>query len=273
MMRLAVFGNPIAQSKSPQIHRDFAKQLKIAIEYDKYLAPIDNFSGSLQKFFEDPMAKGCNVTVPFKQQAAKWVNELSERARLADAVNTIIRTQSGKYIGDNTDGIGLVNDLKANGVKLENTRLLLLGAGGAARGVIKPLLDQGVQRITVANRTATKALELITLFADDRLQPRSLEHLGEQHDQYDLIINSTSASLSNELPILPDSIYSGVQAVYDMVYGDHPTVFMQHAKRLGVQQQIDGLGMLVQQAAESFFLWTGQRPETDSLIMAMRNPS
>lgn len=272
MLKFAVFGNPIGQSKSPIIHQAFADSLGISIEYQKVLVPKDDFSARAKQFFRDPAAKGINVTVPFKQDAAQWVDELSQAAKFAGAVNTISR-QDGGYRGDNTDGVGLVADLNKHKVQLKGTHILLLGAGGAARGVIKPLLAAGAQHITIANRTESKAHDLTKLFASNKVTATSLQNLNQLAGvipRFDLIINSTSASLYNSLPGVCDEIIANAQVVYDMVYAQAPTVFLKHARRLGVAHQYDGLGMLVEQAAESFHIWTGLQPDTTAILARLR---
>lgn len=269
----AVFGNPIAQSKSPDIHLQFAKQAKQQLEYAKILGSIEDFAGSLSEFFDCPEAKGCNVTAPFKQEAAKWVDSLSPSAEFGDAVNTIIRNRDGTFAGDNTDGIGLVKDILANGVEIKGLNVLLLGAGGAARGVLQQLAKQKPSSILIANRTAGRAVALANLLNVPSVQGIELSAavLSKSTIDFDIIINSTSASLSNKLPDLPDGLISSARVVYDMVYGKELSPFLQHANHLGVTKVIDGLGMLVEQAAESFYLWTGVRPDTKEVLHMLRN--
>lgn len=273
MDKYAVFGNPIAQSKSPDIHSQFAKQTKQQLEYIKILGSTDNFACCLNDFFQCSDAKGCNVTAPFKQDAAKWVDSLSSSAKFGDAVNTIIRKKDGTFLGDNTDGIGLVKDILANEVEIRDRSVLLLGAGGAARGVLKQLAEQNPSRILIANRTPAKSMALANLLNDPAVQGIELSSvaLSRAEGNFDIIINSTSASLSNKLPDLPDSLILRSQVVYDMVYGKELSPFLQHAKQLGVAKIIDGLGMLVEQAAESFHLWTGVRPDTKDVLNMLRN--
>lgn len=270
----AVVGNPIAHSKSPQIHQMFAEQTGQRLQYERILAPIDGFDTSLQVFFANAHAKGCNVTVPFKLEACNWVDELSLTARQAGAVNTIIRQSDGRFLGDNTDGVGLVLDLKTRQVALEGARVLLIGAGGAARGVMGPLLQEQPVSITVANRTESKALELEALFKGDgsAVTGLSFEQLNaDSSPEFDVIINCTSASLEGTLPAVKDEVIASAKAVYDMVYADQPTVFLRWAEDLGVHKAIDGLGMLVGQAAESFYRWRGLRPDIQPVISALRN--
>lgn len=269
--KYTVFGNPIAQSKSPAIHQMFAEQAGITIEYDRTFATKDDFIPALTGFFLDAQAKGCNVTSPFKEQVAKWVNELSASAKIAGAVNTVIRREDGTFLGDTTDGSGLVQDLQRLGVQIKGARILLLGAGGAARGVLQSILALEPACLMIANRTVEKAKQLASLLPQDNFVGVGLNQLIEVQPAFDLIINSTSASLTGELPAIPESVISRSACVYDMSYADKPTVFLQHAQKLGVQDTFDGLGMLVGQAAESFYLWTGFRPDVVPVIHALRS--
>ncbi|WP_340681077.1 shikimate dehydrogenase [Paraglaciecola sp.] len=270
MDQYLVFGNPIAQSKSPLIHSMFAQQTGQELQYGRMLAVKEDFIEHLEAFFSNPLAQGCNVTAPFKEMAAKWVNELSSSAKLAGAINTIKRQQDGRFLGETTDGPGLVQDLLRLGIILNNKRILLLGAGGAARGVLKPLLAEHPSLLMVANRTPAKAQLLASLLSSDTLQGCGFDTLSSPLPPFDLIINSTSASLSGELPAIADSIIAASSHVYDMSYADKPTVFMQHASQLGVANVYDGLGMLVGQAAESFTLWRGVRPLVEPVIQILR---
>ena len=269
--KYTVFGNPIAQSKSPSIHQMFAEQAGLKIEYDRTLATKDNFIPTLEEFFLNADAKGCNVTSPFKEQVAKWVNELSDSAKIAGAVNTVIRKSDGTFLGDTTDGQGLVQDLLRLGVPVKGARILLLGAGGAARGVLQSILALEPRLLMIANRTEEKAKQLASLIPQDNFIGLGLNQLNEVQQSFDLIINSTSASLTGDLPPIPDSIISSSACVYDMSYADKPTVFLQHAQKLGVLNTFDGLGMLVGQAAESFYLWTGYRPNVSPVIHTLRS--
>jgi shikimate dehydrogenase len=268
--RYTVFGNPIAQSKSPSIHHMFAEQAGLTIEYDRTYATKDNFIPTLTDFFIDTDAKGCNVTAPFKEQVVKWVNELSVGARIAGAVNTVVRKEDGTFLGDTTDGLGLVKDLLRLGIQVKGARILLLGAGGAARGVLQSILVLDPTLLVVANRTEQKAKQLASLIPQDNCIGMGLNALKEIKLPYDLIINSTSASLTGELPPIPESVISSSGCVYDMSYADKNTVFIQHALKLGVLKTFDGLGMLVGQAAESFYLWTGYRPDVAPVINILR---
>jgi shikimate dehydrogenase len=266
-----VFGNPIAQSKSPSIHHMFAKQVGLTIEYDRTLASKDDFISILTTFFLNKDAKGCNVTAPFKEQVAKWVNELSIGAKIAGAVNTVIRKEDGTFLGDTTDGLGLVKDLLRLGIQIKGARILLLGAGGAARGVLQSILALEPALLIIANRTEEKAKQLASLIPQDNFMGMGLNQLNDVQQPFDLIINSTSASLTGELPSVSESVISSSDCIYDMNYGDRPTVFIQHAKNLGVLNTFDGLGMLVGQAAESFYLWTGYRPNVVPVIQDLRS--
>lgn len=270
MDQYAVFGNPIAQSKSPLIHKLFAKDTGQHLDYRAILAPVDEFADSVQTFFMQDNAKGCNVTVPFKEVAAKWVDTLSEAAHLAGAVNTISKMPDGTFHGDNTDGYGLVSDLNDNGVALKNARILLLGAGGAARGVLVPLLEQSPASLIISNRTEEKANDLADLVANPIVEGVSFNRLSAEHQSFDIVINSTSASLSGELPAIKNSFIHNAKVVYDMVYLSEPTVFLQEAKGQGVKTCIDGLGMLVGQAAQSFYIWRGVKPDAKSVLDKLR---
>ncbi|AHL73599.1 shikimate dehydrogenase [Stutzerimonas stutzeri] len=267
MDRYGVFGNPIGHSKSPQIHRLFAEQTGQALGYEPLLAPLDDFAGFALAFFEDGL--GANVTVPFKEQAYRLADRLTERARRAGAVNTLKKLEDGVLLGDNTDGVGLVRDLLDNaGVVLKGKRILLLGAGGAVRGVLEPLLGQRPAALVIANRTLSKAELLAGEFAG--LGPVSASAFDQLQDPFDVIINGTSASLGGDLPPLADSVIGpGVTFCYDMMYGAAPTPFCHWAANLGAQTR-DGLGMLVEQAAAAFELWRGVRPTSAPVLAQLR---
>jgi shikimate dehydrogenase len=264
--KYTVFGNPIAQSKSPAIHAMFAEQAGFTIEYDRTLANQENIISSLTNFFIDDDAKGCNVTSPFKEQVAKWVNDLTPAATIAGAVNTVIRKDDGTFLGDTTDGKGLVQDFQRLNLPVKGARILLLGAGGAARGVLQSILALEPTLLMVANRTEKKAIQLASLIPQDNFIGIGLNQLNEIQQPFDLIVNSTSASLTGELPAIPEFVINRAANIYDMSYADQPTVFIQHAKNLGVLNTFDGLGMLVGQAAESFYLWTGFRADVSPVI-------
>jgi len=271
--KYAVFGNPIKHSKSPEIHRAFAVQTLQAMEYNRQLVELDNFANAADRFFQAG-GRGLNITVPFKQDAYGYGSRITPRARRAGAVNTLAMQADGTVLGDTTDGVGLVTDIKANlGWQIKAKRILILGAGGAVRGVLEPLLAEQPQHIVIANRTIDKALQLSKGFAElGYILGCGLDMLDGQ--EFDLIINGTSASLQGDLPPLPDSLVapssdSSKTACYDMMYGAEPTVFMSWARQRGALAA-DGLGMLVEQAAESFSLWRGIRPDTRHVIDALR---
>lgn len=266
--KYAVIGNPIAHSKSPLIHAEFARQTRQEMEYVRILGNQDDFAGDLRRFFTAG-GQGMNVTVPFKEQAWEMVDERSPEAECAGAVNTLIPLPDGRLRGDNTDGVGLVRDLAKNcGFDFNGKRLLLLGAGGAARGVLRPLLETGLAALVIANRTASKALDLAAATAADRVSGCGLDALAGQ--RFDLMINATSAGLGGGVPGIPSDCLAPGGWTYDMLYGDKPTPFVLWGREQDAAQALDGLGMLVEQAAESFFLWRGVRPETTSAIVLLR---
>ncbi|WP_432240538.1 shikimate dehydrogenase [Herbaspirillum robiniae] len=261
-----VIGNPIAHSKSPEIHARFAAQTGQQLSYERLLAPLHGFKASVQ-VFQRRGGRGANVTVPFKLEAHALADTLSERARLAGAVNTL-KFEDGRIHGDNTDGAGLVTDITVNaGLALGGRRILLLGAGGASRGALLPLLEQQPAELVIVNRTQAKAAELAAQFAE--YGPVKSAAYAELDGAFDLIVNATSASLSDDLPPLPTSVYGAETLAYDMMYGRQPTVFMQSAQQHGAIAR-DGLGMLVEQAAEAFLIWRGVRPDTSDVFAALR---
>ncbi|MGF1722778.1 shikimate dehydrogenase [Vibrio kyushuensis] len=265
--RYVVFGNPIAQSKSPFIHTLFARQTNQPLTYITACPPKGGFKQAATDFFSEG-GKGCNITVPFKEDAYQFATRLTERAQLAGAVNTLKKLDDGEIIGDNTDGEGLVQDLLQYQVPLKGARILLIGSGGAARGVIKPLLDQNPAEIIVTNRTHSKAHNLTEMFSQyGNISAIEMEKID---DSFDVIINSTSSSLSGELPSISSNIFSELSVVYDMMYGSGKTTFNQWASDHGVVQVYDGLGMLVGQAAESFMLWRGLRPGSKQILRELR---
>ena len=283
MKRFAVVGNPIEHSRSPMIHQAFAKQFGIDLVYEKIKAPLDDFESTVEHFFD---SKGCglNVTVPFKEKAWQLAqNHLSVRARLAGAVNTLWPV-NGHIYGCNTDGVGLVSDLQRLGIKLNGARILMVGAGGAARGVMQPLLNAGCTHLHIVNRTEARAQQLASL---------CLNHLATQTVQittektpmitagslndarlgapWSLVINASASGLSNQAPDLPNGLYAPGAWAYDMMYGAHPTAFMQQAEQSGATKQADGLGMLVGQAAESFAIWHQVKPNVLPVIELLRS--
>ncbi|MDP4557323.1 shikimate dehydrogenase [Halomonas meridiana] len=264
--RYCVFGNPIKHSKSPLIHGEFASQTQQAMRYTAELAPVEGFADAWRAFVADG-GRGANVTVPFKGDAFALCDTLSHRAKRAQAVNTLIVGGNGRTYGDTTDGIGLVRDLAYHRVPLAGKRVLVIGAGGAVRGVLEPLLAEQPSEVVIVNRTAEKAEQLAHAFADlGTLQGGGFASID---GQFDLVINGTSASLSGELPPLPEMLFAEGAWAYDMMYGAEPTVFLQWAEPRGAKR-LDGLGMLVEQAAESFFLWRNVRPETASVRSLLR---
>lgn len=261
-----VIGNPIAHSKSPEIHTRFAAQTGQTLRYERLLAPLQGFAASVRDFI-DSGGKGANVTLPFKLEAHALADRLTERARLAGAVNTL-KFANGAILGDNTDGAGLVADINNNaGVALAGKRVLLLGAGGASRGALLPLLEQKPAELVLANRTYAKAQELAAQFTE--YGPLAAAEYTALHGVFDVVINATSASLDADVPPLPASAFGPATLAYDMMYGKQPTVFMEFAARRGALAR-DGLGMLVEQAAEAFLLWRGVRPETADVFAELR---
>jgi shikimate dehydrogenase len=269
----AVVGEHIAHSRSPQIHALFALATGQSIHYGLIDVVPAGFAAAVRGFFA---AGGCglNVTVPHKQAALALAGTLTPRARRAGAVNTLARGPdgaAGTLLGDNTDGAGLVRDLTVNlGCPLRGARLLLLGAGGAARGVIAPLLESGVESLTIYNRHAERAAGLAREFAGlGPVQAASTDAAGQSAAPYDVIINATSASLHGELPSLPTSAIGRESLCYDCAYGDRDTVFVIFARKCGAARAEMGLGMLIEQAAESFLLWRGVRPDTGPVLAAL----
>lgn len=263
----AVVGNPIAHSLSPRIHRAFAAQTGEDIRYEKQLVEKDGFAEFARNFFAAG-GRGLNVTVPFKLDACEFADQLTERARAAGAVNTLAKQEDGSVLGDNTDGAGLVVDILHNlRWSIRDKKVLLIGAGGAARGTLLPLLGEEPALVHIANRTLRKAEELVAEFsAYGALSAGGLENFS---GNFDLVINASSASLGGELPPLPSEIIGPGCKAYDMVYGAEPTPFMRWAREHGAEAA-DGLGMLVGQAAESFALWRGVMPEVAPVLARLR---
>jgi len=299
----AVIGNPIAHSKSPAIHAMFAAQTGEPVEYGRILGNPDDFAGDVRRFVAEG-GRGLNVTVPFKTDAFALLDDLSDHARAAGAVNTLIVRDGGLLRGDNTDGIGLIRDLAVNhGLEIAGKRILLLGAGGAARGVLRPLLEASPATLVIANRTAAKAellanqithtplerwgnrVAVVPIDAIDARTASEAESTSDaratpaiagcgldalQRHRFDLIINATSTGLDGQVPALPDNCLEDEGWVYDLLYADEPTPFCRWGRTRGATRSLDGLGMLVEQAAESFWLWRGVRPETGSVIAVLR---
>ncbi len=265
--RYAVMGNPVAHSLSPLIHAWFAEQTGQAMRYEAIEVARDGFAEAVAAFQREG-GRGLNVTVPFKEEAYALAQRRSERAEQAGAVNTLRLDPDGSRYGDNTDGVGLVRDLERLDWPLASRRVLILGAGGAVRGVLGPLLAQGPAQLVIANRTLARAEALVERFgALGAVTARGYSPLtGEA---FDVVINGTAASLAGELPPLPESCVAGA-CVYDMMYGARPTAFMEWARGAGARAVSDGLGMLVEQAAESFALWRGVRPQTAQVLRDLR---
>lgn len=262
-----VYGNPISQSKSPFIHTLFARQTLQEMEYSSRAPEVGNFLNEVSAFFKNG-GRGCNITAPFKEEAFQFADRLTERAQLAGAVNTLKKLDDGEILGDNTDGEGLVQNLLQYQVPLKGSRILLLGAGGAARGVIKPLLDQKPAQLTIVNRTYDKAEQLVQIF--DKFGNVNTEHMEKVNTSFDIVINSTSASLYKQVPNISTNIFCSTSIAYDMTYGSGMTTFNQWATDHGVAKAYDGLGMLVGQAAESFMLWRGLRPGSKQILRELR---
>ncbi len=268
--RYAVVGNPIGHSKSPRIHAAFAAQTGQTMTYEAILAPLDGFAATVGTF-RATGGRGLNITVPFKLEAHALATRLTPRAQAAGAVNTLVFGDDG-ILGDNTDGAGLVRDITVNlGFPLEGRRILLLGAGGAARGAMAPLLACAPNALTIANRSEAKAIALAATFATTATVPiDGCAFAALAGRRFDIVINATAASLANEAPPLPPALYADGALAYDMMYGGGDTPFLAAARTDGVARVADGLGMLVEQAAESFALWRGVRPDTASVLTALR---
>lgn len=267
--RFAVMGNPVAHSKSPVIHKQFAHQFKHNIDYVAIQVDVGGLSQAVEQFRAHG-GSGLNITVPFKLDAFRLAQHLSDRARIAQAVNTLRFETDGSIFGDNTDGAGLVHDIEHNlGVHIKGKQVLLLGAGGAARGAMVPLLKHHPARVVVANRTVAKARELA----------RECEHYGKieacgfdelKGKHFDIVINATSASLKGAMPPLPETLLARGALAYDMMYSSKPTPFMEWAELHGAGIVADGIGMLVEQAAEAYLVWNGVRPQTQPVIAQLR---
>lgn len=275
--RYAVIGNPIGHSKSPQIHSLFAQQTDEKITYEALFSPVDKFEETVREFIKSN-GKGLNVTVPFKQEAFELADELSDYAKNAGAVNTLVFRDDGSIYGTNTDGIGLVRDLVENYQSLiKDKRILLLGAGGAVRGVMQPLLMQMPNQIVIANRTPERAIELAADMQNvtqlkDEIKPCMLSGGGfaDNTGEFDLIINGTAASLEGIMPPIPETCLASDVHCYDMMYGGRPTAFENWCEDQGATKVMNGLGMLVEQAAESFSIWRGKMPDTKPVLETIR---
>ncbi|MDC0947946.1 shikimate dehydrogenase [Gammaproteobacteria bacterium] len=265
--RFAVIGNPITHSRSPEIHAAFAQQLAIDLDYRRLLAAEGDFDEVMRAFF-DQGGRGLNVTLPFKAEALAAADVPSSRAQLAGAANTLWRDAAGRLCADNTDGVGFVRDLRENhGQAISDRRVLIIGAGGATRGLLQPLIEAGAASITIANRTVAKAQALVDCVDDpSRIGWCALD---EASGHFDILINATSAGLSAALPAIRFDHLIGVRCAADLIYGEGAKPFVGEMRRRGVPLVFDGLGMLIEQAAESFAIWHGQRPDTAELIRSM----
>jgi shikimate dehydrogenase len=263
--RYAVFGHPIGHSQSPRIHRLFAEQTGQTLTYTAEDVTPEIFEPSVKAFFQTG-GRGLNCTVPLKELAFRLADTLSDRAQRSKAVNTLALRDDGMIFGENTDGVGLVRDLIHNlGLDLTGQRILILGAGGATRGILEPLLQRQPSRLTIANRTPEKAAQLATEFGDiGPITGGGFATLAG--GDFDLILNATAASLSGDLPNLPPDILAQDGACYDLAYGREPTAFVRWGLEQGARLSVDGIGMLVEQAAEAFHLWRGIRPDTAPVI-------
>ena len=269
MDRYAVVGNPVAHSKSPQIHQAFARATGQQLSYERLLAPLGGFAAVAAQFAREG-GLGLNVTVPFKLDALAIADHASERAHAAGACNTLKR-DGDEWYADNTDGAGIIRDLTFNlGVPMRHRDVLVLGAGGAARGIMLPLLHEGPRSITIANRTMVKADALVERFsAQGPVASVELQELAGM--RFDVVINATSAGLAGDVALpWPPGLFRPGSFAYDMVYGDAPTAFLRWAREQGAARWADGLGMLVEQAAESFVLWRGVRPDTRPVFALLR---
>lgn len=265
----AIFGNPVAQSKSPLIHAEFARQFGIDMTYAPILAPADGFAAALRAFIAAG-GRGCNITTPFKLDAHAAATQRRPRAQIAGAAN-LLKIAGDAIIADNVDGVGLVNDIRRNlGLDPKGLRVLILGAGGAARGSVLPLLEAGPARLTLANRTPARAG-----IVRDLMQPWGEVvacGLDEIDRGFDIVLNATSSGLRGECPAVPEVAFDGCRLAYDMTYGKGLTPFLALAAARGVPRLADGVGMLVEQAAESFLIWRGVRPDTAGLIARLTVP-
>lgn len=266
--RFSVIGNPIEHSLSPQIHQLFARQANISLEYSTTLGEPGGFKQAVEHF-KASGGKGMNVTLPFKTQAFQLCDKTSDRAKLAQSVNTL-SFDNDLVVGETTDGQGLVQDLQNNhGFTIKGSRVLIIGAGGAVRGVLQTLLEAAPKQLTICNRTQGVAMELAHLYAD--IGPITAQTINHSYDRpFDLVINGTSASLHNELPQVDDSIIGNNTLAYDMMYASKPSIFMKWALDQNAKAAVDGFGMLVEQAAASFNIWHGVKVQTQPVVAALR---
>ena len=265
----AVIGNPVAHSKSPQIHMAFAQQEGVSIDYQRILANEETFIATVENFIRN-QGCGLNVTLPFKGKAYQQCIELNHYAQVAKAVNTISFKPNGDWIGANTDGIGLLRDLKSNlKIEIAQREVLILGAGGAVRGILLPLLQENPNQIVIANRTYAKAEALANEFTELGTISSS-EFSNLKSTKFDIVINATAASLSNQVPPISASVLKPETVCYDLAYSDQDTAFLSWAKINKATTTSDGLGMLIEQAAESYFIWRNFRPDTSSVFSLLR---
>ena len=264
MDHYAVFGNPVSHSLSPTIHSLFAKQFGHEIDYQAILVEPGEFKSTTDNFFSRG-GLGLSITVPFKQDAYEFADVITDRAKQAEAVNTL--SYDGKQtLGDNTDGIGLVNDLLNNHlVEIQDRSVLVLGAGGAVKGILGPMIDQHPESIAICNRTVSKAETLA-----DKFNASAVSYDQLHNQSFDIVINGTSSSLQNQLPPIPETVFNKAAVSYDMMYSNEPTIFQSWSRRCGVKRAYDGLGMLVEQAAEAFYIWRGVQPDTKQIIEQLR---
>lgn len=262
--KYAVVGNPITHSRSPEIHAMFARSLGHAISYERIEAPLEGFADTAAAL-RDAGYLGLNVTLPFKLDAAKFATDLSPRARVAGAVNTL-RFEGEQVHGDNTDGVGFVRDITGRlGFPIKGSSILILGAGGGVRGLVPSLLEAGPKWIAVANRTQQRAEELADEFGIEAIH---FDEIPAEH--FDLVVNATATSLNHQAPAIDPETFDDCQLAYDLVYAPDPTPFMELARRGGARQVADGLGMLIEQAAESYQVWRGVRPDTAPVYEELR---
>ena len=267
----AVFGNPIKHSKSPAIHQAFAEQLKESLSYRAVRVEHEQFEEKVRGFFQHGGC-GLNITVPFKERAFALADSASTAAELAGASNCLVPQEGGGLHAANTDGVGMVRDMVANlGWQLQGRRTLIIGAGGAVRGIVHPLLSERPGSLTIVNRTPTRAQELAERFSSTQMKVEAGELESVAGGVFDLVINGTSASLEDAMPALPNIQLAPKCCCYDLVYAAEPTAFMRWSASQAAWAISDGLGMLVEQAAESYYLWRGQRPATDAVISALRH--
>lgn len=263
-----VMGNPVAHSKSPVIHTLFADDTEQNLRYTAILVDINGFEDAVDEFFANGDL-GLSITVPFKEEAWQLAEKLTSRAEVAGAVNTLWQDDQGLLHGDNTDGAGLITDLKNNnGITIKGARVLILGAGGAVRGVLGPILNEQPAEVVISNRTLARADALVSLFGSELLCASNYEDL---QGRFDLVINGTAASLQGEMPPLPEHTIDQNTCCYDMMYGPGETVFNRWCREHGAGKTVDGLGMLVEQAAEQFALWRGVRPDSARVLNLLRN--